>query len=230
MYYFFYKTTNILNNKVYYGVHSTSTVEDGYLGSGVVIHRAIKKYGKSNFNREILKFFDCRKDMYSYEKVFITEEIVLDKNTYNQKLGGFGGFSHIDFSGDKNPMRNPETVKKHVETKLKNGSYHTESFTNSCIKNLEKAIKYNTGRLRPEHAACMSKVSTEYWKNNKETWRDLHSSYFRVISPTGVEYRTNRLKDWCKENNLPYTTIWGVSVSGKIPKKGKALGWSCIKE
>lgn len=33
-YHFLYKTTNLLNSKVYYGMHSTNDLNDGYLGSG----------------------------------------------------------------------------------------------------------------------------------------------------------------------------------------------------
>jgi len=31
-YHFIYKTTNLLNGKYYYGMHSTDNLEDGYVG------------------------------------------------------------------------------------------------------------------------------------------------------------------------------------------------------
>ena len=33
-YHFIYKTTNIITERYYYGMHSTDNLEDGYLGSG----------------------------------------------------------------------------------------------------------------------------------------------------------------------------------------------------
>ena len=55
--FFIYRTTNLINNK-YYGKHSTHNINDGYLGSGVLLYKAIKKYSKENFSRDILMFFN----------------------------------------------------------------------------------------------------------------------------------------------------------------------------
>lgn len=54
IYHILYRTTNIINNKEYTGVHSTNNLEDGYLGSGRKFKAALKKYGKDNFKRTIL--------------------------------------------------------------------------------------------------------------------------------------------------------------------------------
>lgn len=43
--YIIYKTTNLINDKIYVGKHNTS-VNDGYLGSGKILKQSIKKYGK----------------------------------------------------------------------------------------------------------------------------------------------------------------------------------------
>ena len=55
---FIYLTTNLINNKIYVGQHTTTNLDDGYLGSGKILQKAIKKYGKENFRREILEFCD----------------------------------------------------------------------------------------------------------------------------------------------------------------------------
>ena len=50
-----YKTTNLNNNKIYIGLSTKSVDEsDGYYGSGILISKAIKKWGKDNFKKEIL--------------------------------------------------------------------------------------------------------------------------------------------------------------------------------
>ena len=230
MFYFFYKTTNLINGKVYYGVHSTKKIDDGYLGSGVAIKNAIKKYGKQNFSREIIKNFQTREEMYEYEKSFVTEELVRSDCTYNQTIGGFGGFSHIDNYGENNPMKDREIARKCVESIRDNGGYKTQKRLDANRRNISKANEKNIGRKRPEHSKFMSNWASSYWESNKEKMRDALASYFCLTSPDGVKYRTNRLEDFCKVNDLPYTTIWSISVSGKTPSKGKAKGWVCVKE
>lgn len=91
MFHFVYKTTNLINQKYYIGVHSTDDINDGYLGSGVLIKKAIKKYGRQNFKRDILKFTDTKHDAYMFEKSVVTEDLVKSNQCYNQALGGYGG-------------------------------------------------------------------------------------------------------------------------------------------
>ena len=63
-YNFVYKTTNLINGKYYFGKHSTNNLDDGYLGSGTALLFAIDKYGKENFSRKIICFYDTEKDTY----------------------------------------------------------------------------------------------------------------------------------------------------------------------
>lgn len=90
-FHYLYKITNLLNGKYYYGVHSTNNINDSYMGSGILIRKAIKKYGKENFKKEILEYFDNDESMYKREKELITESIVNDENSYNLTIGGDGG-------------------------------------------------------------------------------------------------------------------------------------------
>jgi hypothetical protein len=90
-----YKVVNKLTGQYYLGVHSTDIVDDGYLGSGLRIKRAIKKHGKESFEREILEFFSSAKEMFSKEKEIIDESILNDPLSYNIKEGGKGGWEHL---------------------------------------------------------------------------------------------------------------------------------------
>ena len=80
--------TNLINGKIYTGKHSTENLDDGYMGSGKLLQRAICKHGLENFRREIIQFFDSEEEAYKKERELVTEEFVKDENTYNLKEGG----------------------------------------------------------------------------------------------------------------------------------------------
>lgn len=230
MYFFIYKTINLINNKYYIGAHKTKNLDDNYLGSGIALRRAIIKYGKSNFKRHILFMCKSENDMYLLEKSIITKDLIENVECYNMTRGGIGSFSHIDSSGDNNVMRNNIDVKNKVIlsaklTRKKNKSYYDAI----SINNLKQAISNNTGKKRPEHSLIMKDHMKQQWANNKEKYRDALSSTFKIISPIGEEYETNRLKEFSKIHNLGYTSLWRSSISGYSPKKGKSKDWICIK-
>ena len=52
-YHYFYKITNLINEHYYYGIHSTNNLNDGYMGSGVRLNKAYKKYGIENFTKTV---------------------------------------------------------------------------------------------------------------------------------------------------------------------------------
>lgn len=88
---FIYLTTNLITNEKYIGKHH-GKIDDGYLGSGTILQRAIKKYGKENFKREILYVSKDSQENNLKEKEFIKKyNAVEDKTFYNISEGGDGG-------------------------------------------------------------------------------------------------------------------------------------------
>lgn len=86
--YLVYKTTCLLNGKIYIGQHQTYDINDDYLGSGRLLTEDIKKFGRKNFKREILFDFDNFEDMDAKEKELVTEKFIARDDTYNIRLGG----------------------------------------------------------------------------------------------------------------------------------------------
>lgn len=91
-YNYFYKITNLINNRYYFGVHQTDNLEDGYMGSGKRLKESFREYGVENFEKEILKYFDTFGEALRYESKMVTEELVSDIECYNLKKGGVGGW------------------------------------------------------------------------------------------------------------------------------------------
>lgn len=90
-YHYIYKTTNILNNKYYYGMHSTNNLNDGYMGSGLYIRRSINKHGKENHKIEFLEFFNTRDELKSREREIVNLQEIAKKDCMNLRIGGTGG-------------------------------------------------------------------------------------------------------------------------------------------
>jgi hypothetical protein len=90
---FIYKTTCLITGRYYIGLHSTSNLDDAYLGSGTRLWKSIKKYGKKNHKREILEFLPDRKALAAREREIVDESIINDPMCMNLMKGGeAGGF------------------------------------------------------------------------------------------------------------------------------------------
>lgn len=108
MKYFVYKTTNTINNKNYLGIHQTENEGDGYLGSGVALKRAVKKYGKENFTREILSYHKSFDELLEVESELVNEEWVTNRNNYNMKTGG----QSTGLLSEESKLKISETLKR----------------------------------------------------------------------------------------------------------------------
>ena len=133
MYYTIYKITNLINGKHYIGKHQTKNLDDGYMGSGKLIKRAIAKYGIENFSKEILHVFNTEHDMNSAEK----DLVVLSEQSYNLCDGGQGGFGYII----KNGLNIYEGHKdRYAENFANNRAYYeSEQFKRDIEKSLKLA-------------------------------------------------------------------------------------------
>lgn len=120
---YIYKTTCIVTGKYYIGMHSTSNLEDGYIGSGKRLWASIKKHGKENHSIEILEWLPDRSSLKAREKELVNEDLLKDPMCMNLALGGEGGFGSLFLSkeklslGGKNSMKviwsNAEFREKH---------------------------------------------------------------------------------------------------------------------
>lgn len=88
MFHYFYKITNKINGKFYYGVHNTDNLNDGYMGSGANLKKAYKKYGINSFEKEIIEFFDTADDAFKKENEIVNEDMIKNPQCYNVQLGG----------------------------------------------------------------------------------------------------------------------------------------------
>ena len=141
-----YKTTNLINNKVYVGKDVKNL--DCYLGSGKLLKLVIKKYGKENFKKEILEVCKNFTELDEQEKFWIKKLDSINSG-YNLTEGGTGGDTFSNNS-DKESIR--ETLKQRV---------FSEEVRKKRIENL---LPYQRGETHPNYG----KKQSEEAKNKRK--------------------------------------------------------------
>lgn len=94
MYGYIYETENLINGKKYIGLHkwAENTIDESYLGSGVALVKAVKKYGSENFKCRILQFCETKEELEKQEIFWIDYyNAVSSERYYNMSEGGIGG-------------------------------------------------------------------------------------------------------------------------------------------
>ena len=111
--YYIYRITNLINGKTYIGQHKYKKLDDNYMGSGVYLAQAKKKYGIENFKKEILySRIQYRETADDMERFAIAKERAIGKAEYNIASGGNGGSWKGRQSGMKGKHLSEESRKK----------------------------------------------------------------------------------------------------------------------
>jgi hypothetical protein len=182
---YLYKTTCLVTDRYYIGMHSTINLEDGYMGSGKRLRYSIRKYGKKNHIKEILKFFGSRELLIEAEKSIVNSDLIRDKMCMNLKEGGSGGLTGL----------NDETIRK-----IRKGAsdfiyakWQTEEFK-------EKMRKISSREMKKRHECGLVKYNTftgrkhkpetiEKLKGHKKQVGILNSQYGTMWITNGAENR-----------------------------------------
>jgi hypothetical protein len=175
---YIYKTTCLITNKYYIGMHSAYTLDDGYLGSGTIIRRSIRKYGKENHVREIIEFCKSKEDLPIRESQIITESVLADPLCINLRLGGSGNSGGHRSSGWKMPpmtdehranlkiaRNNRKPISDDTRKKMSDshkGKVRTEEHKKNNREALKKSEKFQNSIKSEEHRKLVSENMKAY--------------------------------------------------------------------
>ncbi len=205
MMYIIYKTTNIINNKFYIGLHETNNLNDDYLGSGIFLKKAIKKYGKENFEKEILHIFDNKQEMIMKEMEIVNLEFISRRDTYNMSMGGFG-LSTLSNNKKLKAIKKMKITKKNQD--------HSES----SKKRLNTMLASNKDIFK-EIGIMSSIKQKENYKNGYVNPRTDYSivNIFNEKDEIVFSVPRHELSLLCKNNNLPERVLLKSLHNNGIP-------------
>ena len=158
MYGYIYKTTNLINGKIYIGQHKCSSWDNNYKGSGTVLFRAFNKYGFDNFKCELLETVESQEELNNREKYYI--DLFDSRNTlvgYNISEGGIGG-SHPAWNKGLT-KETSESVNKYTKSRNK---LFKEKSSIGCF-----GLKGSNNKNSIEYKGTIEKILPEfedYWK------------------------------------------------------------------
>lgn len=209
-YHFIYKTTNLVNQKYYVGMHSTDDLDDGYIGSGTRLWRSIQYYGRENFIVEILEFLPDRESLREREAKIINEEFLKDPLCMNICKGGYGDWSQVN----DNPVHVKVKNQRMIESQLKKFRSDPEYRARKC-KSLSVSMKRS------------------HENGTSKTWKDTYSWVGKNHSEeTKQKMRASQAEKHVGEKNSQYGLRWmtkgteTVRVSVEEANVLEVQGWS----
>lgn len=167
----------------------TDDPDDDYLGSGVRLRYAIAKYGKDNFEKEVLAIFSTPQEMFDYEAGIVNESTLADPFCMNIVLGGEGWTA--EQAKRASPFNDPEWRKA-----------NKENIARWNAKSLPKALK----ALHEKRACGEIPHSFQGRKHTQESLAKQRATFAKIGHQKG-------------EANSQYGTCWVYSMKEKHSKK-----------
>jgi hypothetical protein len=198
---FIYKITNKQNSKIYVGKCQKKNSE--YFGSGILIQRAVKKYGYENFIKEYICKCNSKIQLNKKERYWIRHLDSISPKGYNIALGGDGG-DLITNHPDK------VLISQKISKSLKNRTYD-DIYGDEAEKyrNLRSKECKNHKKFKPKNI--------EAWKENLKKART--GKTYKQIYGNRAKLVSSRISFSLKNKNK--SEIHKLRISRSLKKKYK---------
>lgn len=200
MYGYIYETTNLINGKKYIGKHKSNKIDETYLGSGIALKKAIRKYKKENFKIKIIETIDTnQKDLDLREMYWIRFfDAVADKKYYNRSYGGENeGWFGVNEAIKERGGLSKETKKKMSESRA--GEKHPMYGKHHSEKSKQKMSKIKKGKKTSEET---KRKQSEALKGEKAYWFGKHLTKETKIKLSQARKGKNTNRRWINNTKI----------------------------
>ncbi len=235
MKYFIYKTTCKINNKIYIG-KSNDKRPKSYLGSGILLKKAIKKYGRINFTREILESVESEEIAYELEKTYIKKYNSQNNLVgYNIHLGGNGYDHSVEYNQDYITEEYKQKVREASQTMWDNMPAEEKQQRCDLVKKSWTPERKAARKKMMQERLSDPVKSKEYKQklseavNASNKRQDVIQRRKDAMSNIDLRERIKKNSEWMKrcphyktlnkEVSQPLSTISRLLKNGKITKE-----------
>ena len=220
MYGFVYITTNHVNGKQYIGQrkYDKQGKWKEYLGSGIILSRAIEKYGLENFSKEIIEECKTKKILNDREIYWINYyNAVESDNFYNIASGGDGGNTIAGYTDDQRNLLSTKLsdMRKGI---INIGKNNGNSRRVICINTMkvfdtinEASIYYNVDKDAIQQCcsdANKRKTASEI-NGERMIWEYYDENKNYEFVPFKRDYKYKQIL--CLDNNIIYNSVHEAS-------------------
>lgn len=158
MYHYVYLITNIQTNEKYIGKHSTNNLQDGYLGSGVIIQKILSSKKRDCLKKEILQFYNSEEQAYIGQEQYIKQYNAVESDEFYNLCEG--GRNHLMTQDIK------QKISKKAKERLKNKQNHPmygKHFSEQSKQKIKETIKknYENGYVNPNTGKKLTEEEKE---------------------------------------------------------------------
>ena len=224
---YIYKTSNLINNKIYIGQHKSDYFDFKYFGSGKLILEAIKKYGIKNFKCELLEECFSLKELNEKEMYYIDlYKSTTKNNNYNISDGGFVPRLTGQANGNYGKHR-PHTIEE-IEHLRKVNKGHAPTFTKKHSEETKKKISIKTTKNNLNRDRAIYQKSALSLKGNKMMHKDnicirVHEKDFSYYLEQGYTFgglsRKGKYKNRKQQKPINCTTKDKIGINNGILNK-----------
>lgn len=216
-----YKTTNLINGKIYVGKDSLNDPQ--YFGSGLILNLAIKKYGINNFRKDILEQCNTPQELDEREQYWIKFLNSTDRCIgYNIAKGGAGGDTFTNQPDDK---KKEILIKRNATRPLWDTPEYRKRISETSKKlwknpsHMDHMRKTMTGR-EIKWADKISNSIKEWHKTNSiPEASKRHAAEIMRQKMTGKEFKT--VSDDVRQKIVSLYQIYGPRlISSKLAEEG----------